>query len=92
METQLQTYKTETGNKTVLVGEPGRKLLPILIMEAKGLTVKKVPLDEQRFLRDPVQAKKVPAMTTLIKRFRAFGNRVGTTKAAKRFLADAARS
>lgn len=88
MEYKLKTYRTEHGRKTVLVGPAGRKLMPILIMESSGLTVRKVPLIEEKYLSDPPPFKRSKSIKTIALRFRAFGNKMGMTKAAKSFLSD----
>ena len=83
---QLMDYFSDHGHKTVLVGPKGRKLMPILVMESSGLTVKKVPLNEERFLRELPLPPRSRGINTVAKRFKAFGNRNGMTKAAKSFL------
>lgn len=89
MSVELKIYCTNHGHKTVLVGPAGRKLIPILLMESSGLTVVKVPLIEQRYLSDPPPLKRAKSINTIVRQFRAFGNRVGMTKAAKLFLKQA---
>jgi hypothetical protein len=83
---QLMDYFTTHGHKTVMVGPKGRKLMPILLMESNGLTVKMVPLTEERFLRELPLPPRSRGITSVAKRFKAFGNRTGSTKAAKSFL------
>jgi hypothetical protein len=83
---KLMDYHTDHGHKAVLVGPPGRKLIPILVMEASGLTVKKVPLIEERYLRDLPLPPRSRGINTVARKFKAFGNRNGMTKAAKSFL------
>ena len=86
MPYELKYYRTDTGEKTVLVGPPGRKLLPVLLIEGSGLTVRKVPLSEQRYMRDaPVGRKTIKGIA---KQYSGIGNRLGMTKAAKSFLAS----
>ena len=83
---QLMDYFTTHGHKTVLVGPKGRKLMPILLMESSGLTVKKVPLTEERFLKELPLPPRSRGINTVAKRFKAFGIRNGMTKSAKSFL------
>lgn len=83
---QLMSYRTEHGMKTVIVGPKGRKLMPILMMESSGLTVRKVPLTEQRYLTDAIQSGKSKSIRSVASKFRAYGRRTGMTKAAKSFL------
>ncbi len=83
---ELKDYFSPHGHKTVLVGPRGHKLMPILLMESSGLTVKKVPLAEERFLTDLPLPPRARSISTVAKRFKAFGNRNGMTKAAKSFL------
>ena len=82
---RLQNYHTDHGIKTVLVGEPGRKLMPILIMD-KGLIVKMVSLDEERFLSAPVESKIRRSLMPAVAQFASYGARRGASKAAKLFL------
>jgi len=84
----LMNYHTEHGNKTVLVGPKGRKLVPILMMEASGLTVRKVPLTEERYLREIPLPPHSRGIKTVARRFKSFGARTGMTKAAKSFLSN----
>jgi hypothetical protein len=85
---ELKHYRTQTGEKTVLVGPQGRKLVPVLIIEGSGLTVKKLPLSEQRYMRDaPLAGRKT--MKGVVRQYRSIGNRLGMTKAAKSFLTEA---
>jgi hypothetical protein len=83
---QLMDYFSDHGHKTVLVGPKGRKLVPILVMESSGLTVRKVPLTEERFLTELPLPPRSRGIETVAKRFKAFGLRHGMTKAAKSFL------
>ena len=89
MNYKLQMYRTDQGTKPVMVGPPGRKLLPILIIESSGVTVLKVPLSEQRFLFDSTTFKNYRSMKSAAKHFKAVGKRLGMTKAAKSFLSKA---
>ena len=86
---ELKQYRTDHGEKVVLVGKKGRKLMPILMMESSGLIVKKVPLTDERYMRDVAQSGKPRSIKSAIRRFRAFGKRTGMSKAAKSFLTDA---
>lgn len=88
---ELKHYRTEVGEKTVLVGPQGRKLIPVLLIEGTGLTVRKLPLSEQRFMRDaPLAGRKT--MKGVVRQYRSIGNKLGMTKAAKSFLANAQRA
>ena len=87
MEIRLQNYQTEHGCKTVLVGEPGRKYMPILMMD-NGIIVKKVPLDYERYMRTPVEGKVRRSLMPAVAIFASYGARNGASKAAKRFLKD----
>lgn len=92
MDYELKTYRTEHGRKTVLVGPAGRKLMPVLIMESSGLTVRSVPIEEQRYMADPPPFVRPKSMKTITRQFRAFGNKMGMTKAAKSFLSLATKA
>jgi len=86
---ELKIYRTDHGEKTVITGKPGRKLLPILMIEGTGLTVKKVPLGDRRYMRDVREEKKRRGMGGVIRQYRGIGRKLGMTKAAKAFLTDA---
>lgn len=86
---ELKYYRTENGVKTVLVGPEGRKLIPVLMVDGNGLTVKKLPKDERRYMRDVREEKKRRGMGGIIRQYRAIGRTLGTTKAAKAFLTQA---
>ena len=87
---QLKFYRTETGEKTVLVGPPGRKLMPVLLIEGSGLTVRKVPLTDERYMRDAPHGRKT--IKGIARQYRGIGNRLGMTKAAKTFLTNASKA
>lgn len=89
MAIELKSYHTEDGVKTVLVNDKGWKFLHVLLMADKGLVVRKIPRTEERYFKDPIQSKKVPAMSTLVRRYRSFGATTGMTKEAKLFLREA---
>ena len=87
---ELKYYRTDTGEKTVLVGPPGRKLMPVLFIEGSGLTVRKVPLTDQRYMRDAPHGRKT--LKGIARQYRGIGNRLGMTKAAKSFLTSATKA
>lgn len=82
---KLKCYHSQEGFRHVLV-EEGRKWLHILVMDG-GLALRKVPRDEQRYMKDPLGGKR--AWSTVCRHFAGHGRRHGSTKAAKRFLAKA---
>ena len=84
MSYELKHYRTDTGEKTVLVGPPRRKLMSVLMIEGSGLTVRDVPLTEQRYMRDAPHGRKT--LKGIARQYRGIGNRLGMTKAAKSFL------
>ena len=92
MSYELMMYHTDTGNKTVLVGPDGRKLMPVLLIEGSGLTVRKVPLTERRLMHPALEGKNRRSMSGVIKQYRGIGRRLGMTKAAKSFLAEATKA
>ena len=87
IEIRLHNFQTDHGVKTVLVGEPGRKFMPVLMMD-HGLVVMKVPLDHERFMRPVVEEKVRRSLNPAVAVFASFGARNGASKAAKRFLRD----
>lgn len=90
---QTKQYRSEDGVKTVVVGPSGRKTFPVLMMTQTGygLVVKKLPLEEQRFLTDLPKGS-VKALRTHLRVFRHFGKTAGMTKAAKTFLTNATKA
>lgn len=87
---KVMLYRTNDGAKTVVVGPPSRKYFSVLMMDRAGLVVRKLPLDEQRYLSDA--PGKPRALSSRLAIFRRYGRTVGMTKAAKSFLAEAKRA
>ena len=85
---ELKTYKTEQGNKTVLV-EVCRKYAHVLFIDSP-VTVKQVPLDETRYMLPVLQNGKDKSMAAVRRQFRTIGKRLGITKKAKQFIRRAA--
>jgi len=81
----LKCWHSAEGFRHVLVKE-GTKRLHLLVMD-RGLAVRQVPLEEQKFLRDPIGGQR--AWSTVCKQFAGHGRRHGMTKAAKTFLTEA---
>lgn len=82
---ELKCWHSLDGFRHVLV-RPGRKYLAVLVMD-KGLHVRKLPLEEARYLTEPLG--KPRAWSTICKHFAGHGRRNGSTKAARKFLAEA---
>jgi len=82
--TELRFYRTEHGEKTVLAGPHARTLMPILLIEGSGLTLRKVPISEEKYMRPAPTSKKT--IKGIAKQYRAIGNKLGMSKAAKAFL------
>jgi len=77
---EVVRYRSNTGVSTALV-EEGRKWLSLLTMDSGGLTVKRVPKSERRYMTD------IDYKIGLAKRkFRSAGRKFGITKAARKFL------
>lgn len=87
---RLVQYRTDHGEKAAMVGPKGRKLMPVLLIEGKGLTVTKVPFSEERYMRDVDTGRKT--IKGLARQYRGIGNRLGMTKAAKLFLTNAVKA
>lgn len=79
--------KFEESVKTVIVGPRGRNKIPVLMLGSAGLTVKKVPITEERYMREADTGRKT--MKGIVRQYRGIGNRLGATKAAKSFLTSA---
>lgn len=88
---ELKNYKTEAGNKTVIVGPAGRKYLPVLFMDG-GLKVVKVPKTEEQYMTEIIQNGRLKSMKTSLQTFRHYGRTSGTSKAAKKFLRKATKA
>ena len=86
---ELKNYFTGHGEKTVLVGPVGRKLMPILMIDGTGLVVRKVPIGDSRYMRDVRENKKRRGIGGTIRQYRAIGRKLGMSKAAKAFLIKA---
>lgn len=84
---EVKSYHTTHGMKTVIVGKPGRKYIPVLMIEASGVTVRKLPLSEQRFMRDVIGG--VKPIKSVLRQVGSAGRTLGMTKAAKSFLREA---
>jgi hypothetical protein len=82
---ELKCWHSLEGFRHVLV-KPGRKYLHLLVMDG-GLHVRQVPREEERFLAEPLG--KARAWTTVCRHFAGHGKRHGSTKAARKFLAEA---
>lgn len=88
MSTKLRNYKTEAGNKTVLVDdEVGRKYLYVLMMDG-GLVLRKVPKSEEQYMDEVYDVKNRRGLGGVFTQFASYGHRVGSTKAARRFLKE----
>lgn len=87
---EVMSYRTDQGVKTVIVGKPGRKYLPVLMIEASGVTVRKVPLTEQRYMTDVIGGSK--PIKSVLRQIGSAGRTLGMTKAAKSFLREARRA
>jgi len=85
MTIELKCWHSLEGFRHVLV-KPGRKYLHLLVMDG-GLHVRKVPRDEERYMKDP--QGKPRAWSTICRHFAGYGKRSGSTKAARKFLAEA---
>ena len=81
----LKRYATTEGTRTALVKDGGHKYLHILMMEGGPLSVRKVALDEQKYMTDlgPLRPKH-------LKVFRSNGRIHGMTSTAKAFLREIA--
>lgn len=79
-------YHTSDGYRAILITQRGRKLMQFLVIEASGVTLRKVPLTEERHMA-PLTRKGAPypAKRALAK-FRKAAKRLGATKTARRVL------
>lgn len=80
---QVCKYRTDQGVFTALVGEPGRKLIPVVTID-HPIRVRKVPMTEQKYM--------VPLEYPVKKAVRGFlkaGKALGMTKSARTFLKGA---
>lgn len=84
----LKNYHTQDGTKTVLVDDRGSKWLRVLMMDGT-LTVKRVPKEEERYMREVHEGKKRRSISGAVAVFASYGRNVGQTKAAREFLREA---
>lgn len=75
------TYRTDSGRKAVIVGEAGRKYLPVCIIDYP-VRVTKLPLSEQRYI-EPIEGY---PLRKAVAKFRQAGKTLGISKSAKDFL------
>ena len=88
MSAKLSYYRSESGVKTVLYDpDRGRKYHALLMMDG-GLVVRKVPLNEERYMTECNEAKKRRNLNGAFRVFAAYGRNVGATKEAKRLLKE----
>lgn len=78
---RIVTYRTDEGTRTAIVGRPGRKYLPAVLMDAGGLRVHKLPLAEDRYMTDLDYSLRAAA-----RKYLKAGRLFGITKAAKALL------
>lgn len=81
MAATLMSYRTDEGTRAALVGDPGRKYIPVLMMDGGTLSVQKVPNDQQRYMRPYKELRKKH-----VKVFRSYGRAFGISNAAREFL------
>ncbi len=77
---EVVRYKTNDGQSTAIV-EAGRKWIRVILMDSGGISVKKVPKTEERFM-SPLDYSLNKAKV----KFRDSGRRFGITRAAKLLL------
>ena len=76
-------YNTNTGRRMALHVTTGRRWSQVIIMDDSGIRVKRVPLVEERFMKDSDYPLK-----KAVKHFRHAGKAFGITKAAKRAMTE----
>lgn len=79
-------YFDDTGFQHVIVGDPGRKYLPIVRLTGHGLTVEKVRLERQRLIRPATLRGKPYPIARAVRRMLRIGRELGMSKAAERLL------
>lgn len=85
MTIELKVWHSLDGFRHVLV-KPGRKYIHALVMDG-GLHVRKLARDEERYMKEPSGGTR--AWSTVCKHFAGYGRRAGSTKGARKFLAEA---
>ena len=93
MSYEVMMYRTDEGEKTVMVGPEGRTKLPVLIIgvgKGGSLTVVNVDKSERRYMRPVDTGRKT--LKGLARQYRGIGNRLGMSKAAKTFLTNAVKA
>ncbi len=79
-------YFDDTGFQHVIVGEPGRKFIPIVRLTGSGLKLEKVPLDRARYIRDAKLHGRPYPVARAIRRMLRAGRELGMTKGAAAVL------
>lgn len=79
----MKLVRYHTGEQSVhALADVKRTRIAVLIMDAAQLTVRHVPLTEQRYMRELSDY----SVGDAARRFRQAGRRFGITKAARNFL------
>lgn len=78
---KLIRYKTQYGLRTAILICSGPKFHTLIMMDAAGLTLTRVPKAEARWFREMQYPIK-----RAVKKFRAAGRRFGMTKGARQVL------
>ena len=80
---ELVTYRTDAGIKTAIALKPGRKWLPVIVIDSP-MRVRKVPLSERRFMTPLADYP----LRRAVRKYLAAGRRLGITKRARKALRE----
>lgn len=88
---ELVKYRSVDGVRNALVKD-GRKWMKVLYIDATktgGMTMRKVPQSDRRFMTPLLRKGKPYPMSRALTVFRRFAKSHGATKTAKRFITEA---
>ena len=74
------------GYRLAVVGDAGRKWIPIVALNGAGLHVVQLPRSAERGFQDPPGKPAKSRLDRVARKFLAFGRQVGMTKGARELL------
>ena len=83
---EIVDYHTETGHTSTLIVERGRKWMKIIPMESHVVRVRKVKLDQERYMRPLTYKGKPYPVRRAVRHFKNHAKTFGVTKTAARVL------
>lgn len=81
----------QEGYRLAVVGEPGRKWIPFVILDGAGLRLDRMPRAAERGLQVPAGRPSKSTLARVARKFLAYGRQVGMTRGARELLELAAK-